>query len=41
VQVPASRMGLLKLMRKPDLPTPIANGIASLYKQVSKRKSTH
>ncbi len=41
VQVPTSRMGLLKLMRKPDLPAPIANAIASLYQQVSKRKSTH
>ncbi len=39
VQVPTSRIGLLKLMRKTDLPTPIANAIASLYQQVSQPKS--
>jgi len=39
VQVPTSRIGLLKLMRRTDLPSPIANAIASLYQQVSPLKS--
>ncbi|AEP30564.1 DUF3549 family protein [Brumicola nitratireducens] len=38
VQVPSSRIGLLTLMRKPNLPKPIANAIAALYQQVSETK---
>ncbi len=38
VQVPSSRIGLLTLMRKSDLPKPIANAIAGLYQQVSQSK---
>ena len=39
VQVPSSRLGLLTLMRKPNLPKPIANAIAGLYQQVSHSRS--
>ncbi|MFT5276747.1 MAG: hypothetical protein ACI97K_001692 [Glaciecola sp.] len=35
VQVPETRIGLLTLMHKSDLPKPIARGFASLYQQVS------
>jgi hypothetical protein len=41
VQVPETRIGLLTLMRKQDLPADIANAIASLYQSVSPQKSTN
>lgn len=41
VQVPETRIGLLTLMRKQNLPADIANAIASLYQTVSPQKSTN
>jgi hypothetical protein len=41
VQVPETRIGLLTLMRKQDLPVDIANAIASLYQQVSPNKGAN
>lgn len=35
VQVPETRIGILTLMRRTDLPKPIALAVASLYQQVS------
>jgi hypothetical protein len=41
VQVPETRIGLLTLMHKTDLPKPIAQAIASLYQQVSSLESAN